>query len=438
MKRLYLSVLGLVVTCTLIWLQAEPNLFSYDTFMQWRSGLIQGTGVIALLLLTMTMLLTLRLPWIEKLTTGLDKSYRLHKWVAIWGVIIGVAHWLLAIVPKKLVQLGLFERSNHARPELDPDSLQAVVMSLRGGAESIGELALYGFILLTLIALFAPIKYQRFKLTHKAMAVAFIVIAYHSVVLIKPSYWDNLITPIVIGFAVIGTACALFSLLGRIGKRRTYQGTIRALIYNSDNQTTKVAITLPTWPGHHAGQFAFLKIAGEEPHPFTISSSADAPQLEFTIKALGDFTATLHQRLTVGEKVAVEGPYGKFQFEDNRAQIWVAGGIGIAAFKARLAERQQDQNTTPVTLYYCTQAPSSTFIHEIETLARKANIEFHLIDNRIRQHLTVADITQQQGPLDNHSVWFCGPIRFGEALKSQLKSEQFDLKHFHTELFNLR
>ncbi|EGU41802.1 oxidoreductase [Vibrio ichthyoenteri ATCC 700023] len=438
MKTLYLAVIGLITVVLAVWLQAKPELLSYSQFMPWRSSLIQATGIIALVLLTLTMLLALRLTWIERLTAGLDKSYRLHKWVAIWAVIFGTAHWLLAIVPKTLVQLGVIERGNHALPELDPESLQALIMSLRGGAESIGELALYGFILLTLIALLAPIKYKYFKLTHKAMAVAFIVIAYHSVILIKPSYWDNLITPMVIAFALIGTACAVVSLLGLIGKRRTHQGVISALTYNPENQTTKVTMALPTWSGHHAGQFAFLKVAGEEPHPFTISSNSNASHLEFTIKALGDFTSTVHQQLFVGEQVSVEGPYGKFQFDDNRAQIWIAGGIGIAAFKARLAEIKQQDTLPSVTLFYCTQVPSSEFIHELETLAREANIEFHVIDNRIVQHLTIANIKQQFGHLDDHSVWFCGPLGFGEALKAQLRNEQFDLNHFHTELFNFR
>ena len=438
MKKLYLTVAGLVAIVVTLWLQAVPNLFSYTQFMPLRNALIQGTGIVSLLLLTITMLLTLRLPLIDKLTAGLDKSYRLHKWLAIYGVVIGAVHWLLAIVPKKLVQLGLFERGNRARPELDPESLQAFALSLRGGAESIGEIALYGFIALTLIALFAPIKYKRFKLTHKAMAVAFIVVAYHAVVLIKPSYWDNLITPIVIGLAVIGTACAIFSLLGLIGKRRTHQGTISTLTYDNDNQTSKVAITLPTWSGHQAGQFAFLKVAGEEPHPFTISSATDAPQLEFTIKALGDFTSTLHQQLNVGDKVEVEGPYGEFQFDDNKAQIWIAGGIGIAAFKARLDELKQHKNATPVTLYYCTQTPSPVFIEQLETAVREANIEFHVVDNRMAKFLTISDVCQRNGDLTNSSVWFCGPLGFGEALKSQLKERQFNLAHFHSELFNFR
>lgn len=438
MKKLYLYVLGLLATCTLIWLQAEPNIFSSNSFMQWRSSLIQGTGILALLLLTLTMLLALRLPWIEKLTSGLDKGYRLHKWVAIWGVIIGAVHWLLAIVPKQLVQLGLIERGSHARLELDPDSLQALVIGLRGGAESLGEMALYGFIGLTIIALFAPIKYKRFKLTHKAMAVAFIVIAYHSIILIKPSYWDSLITPLTIGFAIIGSACAIWSLLGRIGQRRTHQGTIRDLIYNPDNQTTTLAIALPTWPGHQSGQFAFLKVKGEEPHPFTISSQADNAHLEFTIKALGDFTSTLHQRLSVGEQVAVEGPYGEFHFEDKKPQIWIAGGIGIAAFQARLAELKDDKNHPPVRLYYCTQASSPSFVEPLKMAARDAGVDFHLIDNQRQTLFTVDDIGSTPEELSKHSIWFCGPLGFGDALKRQLKAKRFQLSHFHYELFNFR
>ena len=56
------------------------------------------------------MLLALRLPLIEKLTKGLDKSYYLHKWLGIYGITFGIFHWLLAIVPKELVQLGILEK----------------------------------------------------------------------------------------------------------------------------------------------------------------------------------------------------------------------------------------------------------------------------------------------------------------------------------------
>ena len=438
MNRLYRYILLLVAACSVIWLLAEPNLFSYSNFMQWRSALIQATGIISLLLLTVTMLLALRLPFIEKLTAGLDKSYRLHKWTAIYGVVIGAVHWLLAIVPKKLVELGILERAGHNRPQFDADSLQAIVMSLRGGAESVGELSLYLFMALTLIALFAPIKYKRFRITHKLMALIFVVIAYHSVVLIKPAYWDNLITPVVVCLAIAGVISAAMSLLGLIGKRRTFQGSVKSIEHDELNQTTKVQINLPRWQGHKAGQFAFLKVAGEEPHPFTITSSSQASLVEFTIKALGDFTATLHQQLNVGDAVEIEGPYGDFQFDDNKQQIWIAGGIGCAAFKARLAELKLSNTHAPVTFYYCTQAPSPTLIREFERAVTEANIEFHVIDNRIMEFLSISEIKKHKGNLDNTSIWFCGPTRFGDALKNQLKGEQFNLANFHSELFNFR
>ncbi|OLQ84935.1 ferredoxin reductase family protein [Vibrio panuliri] len=438
MNKLYLYTAALIAACTLIWLQAEPNLFSYTTFMHWRSALIQGTGIISLLLLTLTMLLALRLPLIDKMTAGLDKSYRLHKWLAIYGVIIGAIHWLLAIVPKKLVQYGVLERGSHARPQLDPESLQAMIMSLRGGAKSIGELALYAFVAFTLIALFAPIQYKRFKLTHKAMAIAFVVIAYHSVVLIKPAYWSNLITPITILLALVGVACALWSLLGKVGKTRRYQGSVTTLEYDQVNQTYKMRLAVPQWPGHNAGQFAFLTIKGEEPHPFTISSNSSEPFVEFTIKALGDFTTHLHQHVATGDNVEIEGPYGHFEFADNQQQVWVAGGIGIAAFKARLQQLKQQDHTQTVDLYYCTQAPSPQLVAELERLAKQAKVRFHLIDNRTMHFLTIDKIKSQIGSLDNVSVWFCGPTGFGQALKQQLKQHRFNLNHFHHELFNFR
>lgn len=442
MNKLYTYVALIVAACSLIWLQAEPTIFSYTNFMQWRSALMQLTGVVSLLLLTITMLLALRLPAIERLTAGLDKSYRLHKWVAIYGVIIGAAHWLLAIVPKKLVAWGIIARPvKGAGQQFDPDSLQATIMGLRGGAESIGEWGIYLFIALTLIALFAPIKYKRFRITHKIMALVFVVIAYHSVVLIKPAYWSSLITPLVVGLALIGTIAAIISLLGLIGKRKTHHGKIASIHHDSDSHTTNVRVTLPKWSGHKAGQFAFLKVEGEEPHPFTITSNASQPYVEFSIKALGDFTTNLPKQLKVGDPVQIEGPYGDFDFNDDKSQIWIAGGIGCAAFKARLAELKN--SSAPVTFYYCTQAPSPTLIADLEHAAAKANIEFHVIDTRVMRFLTIEEIIRRKShiePFDinQNSIWFCGPLGFGQALKQQLSGQQYNLNHFHTELFNFR
>ena len=39
----------------------------------------------------------------------------------------------------------------------------------------------------------------------------------------------------------------------------------------------------------------------------------------------------------IGQPVTVEGPYGRFTFDDGaERQIWIGGGIGIAPFVARM------------------------------------------------------------------------------------------------------
>src|SRR5262249_39629880 len=70
----------------------------------------------------------------------------------------------------------------------------------------------------------------------------------------------------------------------------------------------------------------------------TIASTAEQPLLmEFTIKALGDFTELL-VGLRRGRQVYLDGPYGRFTFEGVRGGdfVFVAGGIGVTPMLSML------------------------------------------------------------------------------------------------------
>ncbi|XOT97993.1 FAD-binding oxidoreductase, partial [Alcaligenes pakistanensis] len=69
-----------------------------------------------------------------------------------------------------------------------------------------------------------------------------------------------------------------------------------------------------SWPGHQAGQFAFLRLKGEsESHPFTLSDADQDDQIvRFHIKQLGDWTRRLPERLHIGQDIELDGPYGRF------------------------------------------------------------------------------------------------------------------------------
>src|SRR5690606_1895637 len=138
-----------------------------------------------------------------------------------------------------------------------------------------------------------------------------------------------------------GSIASGLSLTGRVGRRRQVRGMVTA-IKTPDRDVTEVTCHMgPAWPGHRAGQFAFVTFDRiEGAHPFTIASAdRENGTVTFLIKSLGDFTRNLSQKISVGQTVNIEGPYGCFNFDRrNRKshQIWIAGGIGITPFLAWL------------------------------------------------------------------------------------------------------
>ena len=237
------------------------------------------------------------------------------------------------------------------------------------------------------------------------------------------------------------TWAAIYSLRGKIGLKNKVQATVEQFEFFADNRV--LDITLNThlhWPGHDAGQFAFLQFSGEEPHPFTIASAQNNNgRIRFQIKAIGDFTNKLKDQLKINDPVIVEGPYGCFNFQSSsERQIWVAGGIGIAAFTAQMEKRAQITELMEVDLYYCTQCPDADFIQYINQLASQANINLHVIDTNTAGFLTAKKITEDVTSWKNADVWFCGPHVFSTQLQHDFALLGLKADKFHQELFAMR
>ncbi len=84
------------------------------------------------------------------------------------------------------------------------------------------------------------------------------------------------------------------------------------------------------------GQFCFLRVPGNDAHPFTIASSQRSRTLVFIARISGTFTLDL-ARLKENDPIAIEGPYGRFSPTHGNAtrtdrRVWLAGGIGITPF----------------------------------------------------------------------------------------------------------
>jgi predicted ferric reductase len=445
MKQIKWTYGVLLVGLTLLWLVAEqPWAQSYSLF-PLRATVINYTGILAMGAMSLGMMLALRPVSVEPLLGGLDKSYRLHKWLGVTALVIGIVHWLWATGFKWAVGWGWLERPARG-PRLPADGFfMQFVQDMHGPAEHFGEWVSYIAAVLIVLALVKRFPYRYFFSTHRILAITYLVLVFHSVVLIKFDYWQSPVAWVVALLMVGGTVGAVVSLTRRIGIQRRALGRVEALEHNASNQTLRVDIRLARdrWEGHAAGQFAFVTFSGdsEGAHPFTISSAwKNDGLLSFYIKELGDYTARLSATLKVGDGATVEGPYGCFRFEsDTPRQIWVAGGIGITPFIARMEElAHRGKAGDAVDLFYSTRNPDDATVTGLRHLTATAGVTLHLIDSERHGKLDAARLCEGVPAWKDASVWFCGPAGFGHSLRQGLAARGFEVKHFHQELFDMR
>ena len=443
MKRIKWTYAVLALGLTALWLLAEqPWARTYADLRAIRAAFIQFTGVLAFGAMCAGMVLALRPVSIEPFLGGLDKSYRLHKWLGVSALVAGVIHWLWAEAPKWLALGG--PRPPRGAMPADPGGFEAFARQMHGPAEVVGEWTFYVAAVLMVIALVKRFPYKRFFTTHRLLAIAFLLFVFHFVVLMRLPYWQSPLGWVMAVLAVGGIVGALLSLFRKIGHQRRALGVVGAVERSAANAVVRVDIRLPKdhWDGHSAGQFAFISFDdGEGAHPFTISSAwKDDGQLSFHIKELGDYTGRLAQTLRAGDRATVEGPYGCFCFGSERPrQIWVAGGIGVTPFMARMEERaRHDGARGEVDLFFSAKSPGEALIASLRRLADAAGVALHVVDSDRDGFFDAGKLCAAVPAWRDASVWFCGPVGFGKALRRGLKRAGFDVGHFHRELFDMR
>jgi len=444
MKRIQMVIPIFFGLMTLLWWSAESFSTISWSYFPIREVAIQYSGILAISAMSIIMLLALRLKSIEKFLNGLDKSYRLHKWLGISSLVVVIIHWFWAKGTKYLVVMDLLEKpAGRGKMGVSTDltAVEALFRSQRHLAEFLGEWGFYLFIVLIVIALAKTIRYPKFLNTHKIMSLVYLVFVFHTLILTKFTYWQQPVGWLVGILIAAGSWAAISSLSGRIGRKNKVQGSIEQFHFFEENQVLDITInTQNGWQGHNPGQFAFIQFTGEEPHPFTIASAAnDNGRLRFQIKAIGDFTKRLKNCININDPVTLEGPYGYFNFKsETQRQIWVAGGIGIAAFTAQMEALAQTPEPIKVDLFYCTQCPDADFIKYINQLANQANINLHLLDTNTDGFLTAKQISKNVGTWKEADIWFCGPSNFAKKLQSDFAQLGLKASKFHHELFEMR
>src|SRR5690606_14706424 len=202
-------------------------------FFPLRSSLVNLSGLLAMGAMSLAVLLAVRPALLERRLGGLDKVYRLHKWLGISALVLSIIHWGWAQIPKWLVGWGLLEKPARKGLGAPQEGILGWFHSQRGLAEDIGEWAFYAAVVLIVLALLKRFPYRYFFKTHRLLALVYLVLAFHGLVLMKPEYWSTPLAPLFALFMLLGSIAGLVSLTRRIGHRRRVLGEVAGLAIGS-------------------------------------------------------------------------------------------------------------------------------------------------------------------------------------------------------------
>ena len=439
MKTILFTFLAIV---TSVWyLALSATAFPPGSALPWiiRQEGMYLSGLLSIALMSLWMLLAARPLWLERPLGGLDRIYRLHKWSGILAIGFGASHWLLKLssdIIKPLIG------SAGRLPKIKYTGLLEVLRKL---GDDMGEWALYAALAMLVITLWRRFPYHLWRHLHRVMPVLYLMLAFHAALLAPPAYWTQPVGALMAVFFVIGVIASIISLTGMIGRRR--QVTASVVAVKDEGDVTELTCQLDEqWHAHRPGQFAFITFDRiEGAHPFTIASAERGDRtITFFIKALGDFTRCIAQKIEVGQPVTVEGPYGRFQLDRHsrkRSQIWVAGGVGVTPFIAWLESLQGSTvHSLEADLHYCTRnRENDHFIVRLHALCENLpGIRLHVHSAQHGDLLKAESLMPKNTQPRNAEVWFCGPRGLADALKRGLKEGGIAGLHFHQEAFELR
>jgi ferredoxin-NADP reductase len=219
-------------------------------------------------------------------------------------------------------------------------------------------------------------------------------------------------------------------------------------------RTTSIALELPGWSGHRAGQHVDVRLTAEDGYQaqrsYSIASAPEDAALVLTVERLddGEVSPYLVDELRPGDELELRGPIGGyFVWEASLGGplLLVAGGSGVVPFRSILRHHQAIESTVPVRLLYSarslaeviyrqelTELAAAGAVDISYTLTREQPEGWHGYARRIDQQL----LDEIAWPPSDHSrVYVCGPTAFVETAASTLVALGHEPGRIRTERF---
>ena len=195
-----------------------------------------------------------------------------------------------------------------------------------------------------------------------------------------------------------------------------------------------------------AGQYFLVRLLTRDgwyrAHPFSISEAPNGEHLRITVKDLGDWSHRL-QRVPVGTRVFVEGPYGVLTGarRTRRKVLLIGGGVGITPMRA-MVEAFPGGPGDLALIYRARSWDDVVFRAELDHLAHARGAVLHYLVGRRgspempTDPLAAASIRVLVPDVAERDVFMCGPVPLMESARRSLRSLGVRDRHIHFERFS--
>lgn len=433
---------GLIALVTLAWgtqIFVAPS--SGSPLWVMREEALLLSGLLSFAMLSLACFLAARPVWLERPLGGLDRMYRTHKWAGILAVVFAILHWASKEIAGDYLKASIGRSGKVVR-----EHLPGLLEPLRHVAKDVGEWGFYALLAMVAIALLRRLPYRPWRFTHQVMPLLYLALVFHALLWAPKAWWSQPVGLLLALLAVAGIYGSIMALAGRIGRQRQVEGKIRVIGHPAPDIVSVRCQLDHSWRGHRPGQFVFITFHDEEgAHPFTLASADRGDgAIELQIKALGDYTRGLAQRLQVGQRVKVEGPYGRFTLpraNPRARQIWIAGGIGVTPFLSWLESLQARPERAPAAdLHYCTRdRETDPFVARLQALcAALPDVRLQVHGDRQGEVIDAGKVLGAAPARRASDIWYCGPQGLAEKLKGELHRRLPGRVRFHQEAFEMR
>jgi phenol hydroxylase P5 protein len=229
-----------------------------------------------------------------------------------------------------------------------------------------------------------------------------------------------------------------------------------------DGVVTRIETLTPTIKGvwikldtpirFQAGQYVNLVLPGDiGSRAFSVASPPSKNgEVELNIRIVpgGQGTAYVHEKMQVGERVRISGPYGRF-FVKKSADVpvvFMAGGSGLSSPRSMILDLLEEGFDKPITLVYGQRSREELYYHDAFVALAEKHANFRYVPalshepagsgwTGFRGFVHEAAKDAFDNDFRGHKAYLCGPPLMIDACITTLMQGRLFERDIYTEKF---